>query len=261
MSHLKLATILFFSSPLVFAQAGSSAPKADGLEAPTTLPIVFTTTIGAGHSHAGDPVLAKTTQVVHLASGEDIPSGSKVSGHVVAANPFVYDRTPYAHQKSSMLSIQFDSIQVRGAELPLNVTVRAMADPITSEEARTPNMPHDADPQGTVTQIGGDQLTPSQAEVMSSDGDVIAYNKRGGVYAHLIANDGCDGSSVEVSMGIYSASACGLYGFVRVSAPQMGSKAAPSKLSLVSSHVSPKIWKRSTALLEVLPAQQDVASR
>jgi hypothetical protein len=45
-------------------------------------------------------------------------------------------------------------ITADGSSLPLNVTVRAIADPVTSEEARTPEMPFDADPQATVTQIG-----------------------------------------------------------------------------------------------------------
>ena len=40
----------------------------------------------------------------------------------------------------------------------------------------------------TVTQIGGDQLNPSESEVVDRTGDVVAYNRHGGVYAHLIAN-------------------------------------------------------------------------
>jgi hypothetical protein len=259
----RVATIgLFLSSAVAFAQAGTGGTIAPSLDAPTTLPIVFTNTISAGHSHTGDPVMAKTSQIVHLPNGTVIPSGSKILGHVVSANRFVYDETPYAHQKQSTLSLKFDSVQIAGASVPLNVTVRAIADPVTSEEARTPTMPHDADPQGTMTQIGGDQLTPSQAKVYSDDGDVVAYNKRGGVYAHLIANNGCDASSVEVSVGIYSASACGVYGFASVSAQERGSEANPSNLTLVSTHLSPKIWKNSTALLEVLPEnRQTVASR
>jgi len=253
-----LVTLLLFSTAAV-SQGGKTAPPI--LEAPTTLPIVFIKTISADRSHIGDPVSAKTSQIVHLSNGAVIPSGAKISGHVVAANGFVYDKTPYARQKQSALSIQFDSLEFQGGTLPLNVTVRAIADPLTSEGARVPEMPHDADPTGTVTQIGGDQLTPSQSEVFSKDGDVVAYNKRGGVYAHLIANGGCDSSSVEVSVGIYSASACGLYGFVSVSAQEMGSEAKPSTLTLVSTHISPKIWKNSTALLEVLPGRQTLASR
>jgi hypothetical protein len=257
MLNRAILSTLFLSSTIALSQGATSASS---LQAPTTLPIVFTTTISADHSHIGDSVSARTNQSVRLANGMLIPSGTKISGHVVAASPFVYDKTPYAHQKQSTLSIQFDSLQNGGSTLPLDITVRAMADPIASSDAREPKS-SDLDPLSTVTQIGGDQLTPSQAEVVSNDGDVVAYNKHGGVYAHLIANGRCDGSTVEVPVGIYSASACGLYGFAGVSAQEMGSTAKPSTLTLVSSRTAPKIWKNSTALLEVLPNQQTVASR
>ncbi len=251
---------LFLSSTMVLAQSGSTATGTSSLQAPTTLPIVFTKTVSAEQSHVGDPVQARTEQVVRLASGLVIPSGTVISGHVVAATPFVYDKTPYARQQPSTLSIRFDSLQVAGVTLPLNITVRAMADPIASWDARMPNANDDRS-SPSVTEIGGDQLNRSEAEVVSRDGDVVAYNKRDGVYAHLIAHGGCDGSSVEVSVGIYSASACGLYGFTDVSAQEVGSPAAPSTLTLVSTRTSPKVWKHSTALLEVLPNQQTVAAR
>ncbi len=250
---------LLLSSTAMIAQSQNKIIPVE-LEAPTTLPIVFTKTIVANHSHVGDAVTAKTSQIVLLSNGAVIPSGAKVTGHVVAADGFSYDKTPYARQKASTLTIKFDSVQVGEATLPLNTTVRAMADPITSEQAHFIGAT-DIDPQGTTTQIGGDEVTPRVSEVVNKDGDVVGYNKRGGVYAHLIANGGCDGSDVEVSMGIYSASACGLYGFGRMSAMEMGSQAQPSTLTLVSTHGSPKIWKDSTALLEVLPGQQNTASR
>lgn len=252
--------VLMISSSIALAQGGGITKSIPEVNSPTTLPIVFTASVSADHAHVADPVFAKTTQVVRLANSFVIPAGTKVSGHVIAANAFVYDKTPYAVQKQSILSVQFDSIQIAGVAVPINVTVRAMADPITSWDAREPKST-DLDSLGTVTQIGGDQLVPSQAEVVSRQGDVVAYNRGGGVYAHLIANRDCDSSSVEVSVGIYSASACGLYGFADIAAQEMGSTSQPSKLTLVSARVSPKIWKHSTALLEVLPAQQTIASR
>jgi len=248
------------SSTVVFAQSEKKPAIPSGLEASATLPIVFTKTVAADHSHIGDTVTAKTSQIVRLSNGAVIPSGTKITGHVVAANAFAYDKTPYAHQKPSTLTIKFDSVQIGGSALSLKATVRAMADPITSEQAHM-KLATDIDPQGTTTQIGGDQVTPRASEVVNSDGDVVGYNKRGGVYAHLIASGGCDGSDVEVSMGIYSASACGLYGFSRVSAVEMGSQTQPSTLTLVSTHTSPKIWKDSTALLEVLPSEQNASLR
>jgi hypothetical protein len=245
----------------VLAQTGRNTTEISSLQAPTTLPIVFTKTVCADHSHIGDAVLARTTQSVRLADGTTVPSGSPITGHIVSATPFVYDKTPYAHQKQSNLSIQFDSLELSGRTLPLNITVRAMAGPIASWDARTPNVNDAVSPSPSNTQIGGDQFNRSQPEVVSMQGDVVAYNRRGGVYAHLIANGGCDASSVEVSVGIYSASACGLYGFAEISAVEMGSLAKPSMLTLVSARTTPKISKNSTALLEVLPDRQTVASR
>lgn len=255
--NTKLLIALLAASSAAFAQ---TAHPPVPLDAPTTLPIVFTRSVSAKSSHAGDSFTAKTTQAVRLDNGEVIPGGAKITGHVAAATPFVYDTTPYARQKASQLSVHFDSIEFGGQAVPLDVTVRAMADPITSEEARTP-INHDIDGSGATTQIGGDQRYPWNAPVTDADGDVVAYSRHGGVYAHLIASAGCDGSSVEVSVGIYSAAACGLYGFDRTSAEEMGSVSHPSTLTLVSTHGSPTIWANSTALLEVLPHGQSVASR
>ncbi|MFZ0273326.1 MAG: hypothetical protein WB524_00515 [Acidobacteriaceae bacterium] len=260
MSKTSLLLALLIPWSGAFAQTAQSASAAFALNAPTTLPIVFTNSISAKSSHPGDAVLAKTTQVVRLGEGVAIPAGTRITGHVVAADPFAYDHTPYAHQKNSVLSIHFDSIQIGQHAVPLSVTVRAMADPVTSAEARTP-LSYDLDPSGTMTQIGGDKLVRGQAEVVNADEDVVEYSKHDGVYAHLIANGSCDGGSTEVSVGIYSASACGLYGFAQTSAAEMGTASHPSTLTLISTHLSPKVWKNSTALLEVLPGQQNVASR
>ncbi|SFS13637.1 hypothetical protein SAMN05421771_2358 [Granulicella pectinivorans] len=249
-SYVVLVSLL--SSAFALSQPATGVPVAPP-SSRTVLPITFTKTVSADHSHAGDTVLAKTTQVVRLATGEVVPAGTEVVGHVAAANAFLYDNTPYAKQREAVLDIQFDALHLAGHDMPLSVTVRAMADPLTSRGARMPK-PSDLDSYSAVSQIGGDELVPSQSEVVDRNGDVVAYNRRSGVYAHLIANGSCDASSNEVSVDIYSASACGLYGFTEVTARETGSASSPSRLSLISTHTSPKIWRYSTALLEVLPS-------
>ncbi|CAN5499917.1 hypothetical protein BH10ACI4_BH10ACI4_35620 [soil metagenome] len=243
--------VVLLSSTFALSQASAAAPSTISLRQ-ATLPIVFTKTVGADHARAGDAIYARTTQAAKLANGELIPAGTVVVGHVAVANAFVYDKTPYATQQESILAIHFDSLRIAGHELPLKVRVRAMADPLTSWGAREPKS-SDLDSVGTVTQIGGDQLVPSQDEVVNRDGDVVAYNRRDGVYAHLIAHGSCDSSTNEVSVGIYSPSACGLYGFNNVVARETGSASSPSTLSLVSTRTSPKVWRNTTALLELLP--------
>lgn len=251
MSKSQALFVVLLSSSFALPQTAKAA-SAPLLPPQATLPIVFTKTVSADRSRVGDVVCAKTTQVAKLATGEVIPAGTEVVGHVAAASSFIHDKTPYAKQRESVLAIRFDAVRVAGHDVPLNVTVRAMADPLTSWDARKPKS-SDLDSLGTMTQIGGDQLVSLQDKVVDQNGDVVAYNRRNGVYAHLIAHAGCDGSSTEVSVGIYSASACGLYGFTGVSAREMGSSFSPSTLSLVSTHTSPKVWRSSTALLEVLP--------
>ena len=245
---LALSTVLFLSPAALLAQNAS-------LDASTTLPITFTRSVDASHAKPGDAVEAKTFQQVRLANGSSIPSGAHVTGHVVEADGYTFDKTPYAKQKASTLSIHFDTLQSGSLSILLNVTVRAMADPITSTDAYAP-LSNDLDSRSTRTLIGGDQLYASQDGIENMDGDIVAYNHRDGVYAHLIPNGRCNGGSIEVSMGIYSASACGVYGFTGMRAVEMGSTSTPSTLTLVSARRTVEVLKHSTALLEVLPVQQ-----
>jgi hypothetical protein len=240
---------LLLLSPLV---ARAETPS---LAASTTLPITFTRSIDAGHAKAGDVVEAKTFQRVKLANGDVMPSGARVTGHVLKAAGYSFDKTPYAKQVASRLSIHFDTVQSGSMTIPLNVTVRAIADSIASVNAYAP-LSNDLDSRNTRTLIGGDQLYASQDGIENMDGDVVAYNHRDGVYAHLILNGRCDGGSVEVSMGIYSASACGVYGFTGMRAIESGSASAPSTLTFVSARRTAEVPKNATALLEVLPTEQ-----
>jgi hypothetical protein len=240
-------------------------PAVESLPASTTIPIVFTKSIDANHAHANEPIAAKTTQAVKLADGHELPAGSQVIGHVVSETPFAFDPTPYAKQNQSSLEIQFDSIVDRGTKIQLSVYVRALADPLSSWDATTPKST-DLDPLGTTTQIGGDLVTHSQTEVRSPDDDVVGYERHGGVYAHLIAArgnspDGCDSSDTEQSMGIFSASACGLYGFPDATFLRSGREGATSTLLLESRRRPMKIYSKSNALLEVTDGNSHLASR
>jgi hypothetical protein len=255
MYRVASAFMLVASSFAAVAQGGGTAVQ---LPPQTTLPIVFTNTVSANGAHAGDPVTAKTFQVVQLPNGFTLASGSRITGHVVESSAFAYDKTPYAKQKNSTLTVHFDAVEANGAKIPLNVTVRAIADVFATTAASEP-AGSDADPLGTLTLVGGEYLIPSQREVRNMDGDVVAYNKHGGVYAHLIASGRCDGGSTEVSMGIFSATACGAYGYGNVS--EFGSQGNPSTLTLTSFRTSPTIRKHSTALLEVLPQEQASVGR
>ena len=231
---------------ILLLHAAFVAPAA--LPAQTTLPVIFPHTISASRVHTGQAIEAKTTAPVRLSSGEVIPKGAKVTGHVVDSSAFAFDSTPYAQQKAGVLAIQFDSINDRGQSIPLHMAVRAMADPLASWDTEKPQAT-DLDSSHTTTQVGGDQVTPWIKEVSSSSGDTVGYMHGGFVYAHLLSSGGCDASTTEQAMGVFSASACGLYGMPQ---DQMNTKASGETVTLVlsSTHHSPQIHANSQALLE-----------
>jgi hypothetical protein len=247
---LSLLTLTLLATPLL---AAAQAPQPTLLAPGTTLPITFSKTIEANHAHPGDRVEARTTQPVLLSDGSTLPCGSHVIGHVVGASGFKYDDTPYARQPHSVLAIHFDSVETAGQEtksLPIQVYVRALADPVTVEAALAPNLYDDS--LRSHSQIGGDIVTPSQKEVVSQHDDVVGYLKHGSVYAHLLRAGNCDGGDTEVSMGVFSANACGLYGFTDSTLESPGKSGEPSTFTLVSNRRSPEIWAHSAALLEVV---------
>jgi hypothetical protein len=261
-AKMKTALFVMMMVPSAFAvaQSASNLSLAPG----TSIPIGFSHGIDASHVRNGDVVSAKTTQPIQMVGRTLLPAGADVVGHVVSADGFKYDKTPYVEQKLGSLTIRFDTLRANGVEIPLHVYIRALADPVSVRDAELPNAYDDG--LRTRRQIGGDEVTPSQDEVLSRDGDTVGYLKHGGVYAHLIAAngnspDGCDGTNSEQAMGLFSASACGLYGFTDIKLVETGRKDGSSTLSLVSRRHSPQIWKNSVALLEVVSPTQAVASR
>jgi hypothetical protein len=70
-------------------------------------------------------------------------------------------------------------------------------------------------------QVGGDQYTPGGRVAFSPERDAVAYVRQDGVHARLIANEyvhngvmlQCGATSTEQSIGIFSASACGFFGY------------------------------------------------
>jgi hypothetical protein len=252
MSFLRITAFLLGAAGVVAGQGNAKANTTAQLPDHATLPITFTKTVGAAHAKVGELIEARTSQPIRLSDGRQAPAGTRVTGHVVSARAFAYDNTPYAKQAAGTLEIQFDSLDLQEQKIPLHVSLRAMADPVTIEHTYESMEPdHEMDP--TLTLIGGDQVRPIEKEIRNSNGDVIGYQKKGGTFAHLIANSrdslSCDGGDTEQPTSRFSASACGLYGFAEV----MLAPSGQSHIALSSTHISPKIWKNSTALLETTP--------
>lgn len=216
-----LHAISVLSMAIAAATCSAQAPPAG-----TAIPIAFAKTIKTTKAKAGDPVVAKTTQVVRLQNGESLPKGTVLTGHVVQAIPFHFDDADYAVQQPSVLAIRFDSLRARGTQTALRVSVRVLANANQARDAVTPHGIDESDHLGTMILVGGAHYSPVSKQVLSgNDDDIVGYNRSQGVFGRLLpgtyADRGgrlhCDGTSTEQSVGIFSPDACGLYGFGDIS--------------------------------------------
>jgi hypothetical protein len=105
--------------------------------------------------------------------------------------------------------------------------------------------------------IGGDEFSPFDKTVRDDSGDVIAYNRKDGLFARLLPSDdsasktrpNCSSTSTEQAVAIFSPNACGLYGFEGVSMPHAG-RSGSGTFTLASRGGSIKLYAGSTALLQ-----------
>jgi hypothetical protein len=245
-----IGAILFsLVSAQTIAAARAQTP-ALSLPPSTAIPVRFERSIDARNAKAGDAVTARTIQQIVLPNGREIARGSLVTGHVVAAQAYRFDTTPYAHQQPSTLTIHFDKLEAGVASIPLNLSVRAVANALDSKDATYSHSYDDTDHVGTMTLIGGLSYSPLDKMIQSEDGDAIAYNRKHGLFARLVASGSCSGTETEQSVGIFSPSACGVYGFAGDSMTQNGNDGSGS-FTLASRGRSVKLYAGSTALLQV----------
>jgi hypothetical protein len=259
MFALKLGTLVFGALNLALYVAAATAPAlSQTLPQSTAIPVRFVHSLDAKKAKVGDAVTAETMQVITLPGGEEIAKGTMIVGHIVAAQAFHFDPTPYAHQQPSLISIHFDKLQKGDAVIPLNLSVRAIASTIDSQEAARPHYLDETDRVGTIKLIGGTEFTPFDKMIQSDDGDAIGYNRKEGVFARLTASGysgpgasfHCDGTNTEQSVAIFSPNACGVYGFAGDYLSDNGQDGSGTFTLAVRGH-SVKLYAGSTALLQV----------
>jgi hypothetical protein len=247
------------SSLLAVTIAAALAVSANSQQLPpsTAIPVVLTQSVAAGQAHPGDVVRAKTIQTIDLPGGRILPAGTALTGHVIASAPFVFDATPYAAQKPSVLSIRFDTIA--GEPAPVALSVRAVAGPVASHQAATPQGLDEIDWAPAQTLIGGETTSALEKTVLAPNGSIAGYRRPQGVFARLLAAPSvdpgssftCEATATEQSLGIFSANACGVYGLNTVTLTSDGNTGGA--FVLASNQRTVKLYAGSTALLQVMP--------
>lgn len=257
MSHT-ISKIRLFAAAAALGLLGAAAVcGAVTLPASIAIPVKFSHTIDARKSKPGDVVLAKTTQVVMLPDGRLLPKGSTIAGHVVEARGFTVDQAASGAQTPSVLAIRFDRIVEGNTAIPVDLSLRALANSIASYDATVPVGIDESDHVGTLVLIGGDGYSPLGTGVSTPQGDLVGYHRKQGVFARLLPGSYragnsevvCDGTAREQSVGIFSPDACGLYGFHSLYLQSDGG-ASSGTFELDSRSHTVKLYAQSEALLE-----------
>jgi hypothetical protein len=222
----------------------------------TAIPVIFSHTIDASKAKSGKRITAITMQIVLLPDGRTIPARTTLIGHVVQSRPFAFNPSSYAVQTPSILSIHFDKIVEKDLRIPVSLSVRALSNFNTSDDAHVYHYLTEQDGIGKRVLVGGSWFKGRDEQVRSPGGDVVAYNRKQGIFGRLIASDNanlhCENTETEQSLAIFSPDACGIYGFQRIYLLENGHNTGGA-FTLQSDYVTVRVRARSTALLQVEP--------
>ncbi len=177
----------------------------------TALPVTLNQKLSAARLRAGKAISASIAQDVPLPSGARIHSGSRVTGQVLEMGSHP-DGTSYVR-------FRFEKVRVRGKDIPITTTVRALASPREVEYAHLPKhtpIRGETPANWITTQVGGDVVYRGGGQVMHGE-EVVGDPVTDGVLVRLepLSQPGCEHGSGDrkLALWVFSSSACGIYGF------------------------------------------------
>ena len=179
-----------------------------------TLPVRLGRSLQAGKVKPGASFTAATTQRVPIGSHFYLHHGATLHGEVVASTE---GDGSAAHP--SILSIRFSSLQYKNQTVPISAKAIAIANFVQVDETSVPanggsDRGNNSPASWTTYQVGGDILDRSGWIADLNDG---SFHKVGsadyyGVYTLPQAPSNGDGPAFPHALGVFSATAAGLYG-------------------------------------------------
>jgi hypothetical protein len=227
----------------------------------TTLPVMLKSSLNSSKDRPQKTIQASLMQEVTLPSGTRIPAGALVAGQVVEVQA-----TPAS---GSHLAVRFDRIIFKGHTLEFTASLRALASKMQVFEAQMPTNSFD-DYGTTVTdwntiQVGGDAVYRGNGEVLSYGKVIGRSSPFGAVSAKLEADpragchNGVGGNDREQALWVFSAAACGIYGFEDLKIAHAG-RTNPIGLIVLESPGEVKVDSGSGWLLRVVSSLPGAAS-
>lgn len=219
----------------------------------TILPLKLTSSLDSRKIKPGTIVTARVMQDVPLRGGVKIPAGAKVAGQVLESGVLPAG--------VSRLVLRFDTLTFRQQSFPITSDLRAMASMLEVDDAQIPTT---APGIGDVwvwmdtNQIGGDAVYGQGGPVMNGS-EVVGTAVPGGVLVKVRANHeaGCraeiDGNDAPQALWVFSADACGVYGFSGLKIAHAG-RGEPRGVIVLESGAGPVRVKAGTGVLLRLTA-------
>jgi hypothetical protein len=240
--------------PILAASSGLLAQ--DDVPAGTILPLELRSSLNSQKAQVGQLLNARVMQDVPLPNGSAIRAGAKVRGHVV-------DVLSPTDRRGAQLSFQFDTLEYsqRGSHVkaPITTNLRALASMMEVEEARIPKTGPDrgtSQNAWTTEQIGGDTVYRGGGPVTNAF-HVVGKPTTNGVLVRVASKPGTEcrgeisGNDQPQALWLFSADACGTYGFSGLTISHAGRTAPMGKITLTATRGHFDVRSGSGLLLRV----------
>ncbi|MBZ5666901.1 MAG: hypothetical protein LAO30_20130 [Acidobacteriia bacterium] len=218
----------------------------------TILPLQLNCSLNSKKSKPGQLVTARLMQDVPLPSGARIRAGSKAIGHIL-------DVVEAKNGGGANLSLQFDTLEVSKRRIPMTTNLRALASMMEVEEAQIPKTGPDrgtSENSWTTEQIGGDVVYRGGGPVTNGLG-VVGTPAADGVLVRIASKSGTEcrgglsGNQRLQALWVFSADACGTYGFLDLRIVHAGRSNPMGQITLASAKSNFDVRSGSGLLLHV----------
>jgi hypothetical protein len=229
-----------------------TANQIDSIPTGTVLPVLLPS-ISSKKLKEGDKITARVAQDVPLGSGAKIRRGAKVIGTVVS------NKTLGAGN-GAKLTIRFASVVQDDKPIPTRTSLRALASSLEVDDAQIPTTgPGESDVYDWLPtrQIGGDVVYGKGGPVARGS-QVLGESTYQGVFVKLAENpEGqcrgpIGGNDRPQAVWLFSADACGLYGFANLQIRHAGRTEPTGEIELESKKGPVQIRSGGGALLRVV---------
>jgi hypothetical protein len=226
----------------------------NALPSGTVLPARLNTSLSTKKVRAGQEISARIMQDVPLPSGQKIPEGAKIVGHVVQV-------TPANAGHPGTVAIRFDSLRFAHRTIPVTTSLRALASLSEVEGAETPKTGPD---RGTPARwasrilVGGEAYYGDGGPVTRGP-DTVGQGLVDGILASVSAPRGsrCAGAphmADPQALWVFSSDVCGAYGFENLEITHAGYHSPRGDIQLTAEKGNLEVGSGSGMLLQVSPS-------